>query len=222
MKLVLQFINKLQENRWLRKSETGYRTQVYQSLSEGCGPGRKAPENEQFHQQLHLPLLKTAFPCPACCFSFPFPSVLSPIILLFSFHSSLLSLCLFLRELILFFHFTEQKVQGMEGIFLVVAGFHILQQKKTFPFGSPKVELLQKEKAQQPATLAGPPAHTTQTHTCWLCTQTQILEALLPKHKHFLFFFPKRNKNPDYSRCITAKLCKIEQVLSVCLTPFNC
>lgn len=35
-------------------------------------------------------------------------------------------------------------------------------------------------------------------------------------------FFPVRYKNPDYSRCITAKLCKIAQVLSVCLTPFNC
>lgn len=35
-------------------------------------------------------------------------------------------------------------------------------------------------------------------------------------------FVPMRNKNPDYSRRITAKLCKIEQVLSVCLTPFNC
>lgn len=90
----------------LRKSVTGCRTQVNQSLSEGCRPGRKVPKKEEFHQWLHLPLLKTAFPlscllflfslslCPLShyppfllsFFSFVFMSLLEEINFIFSFH----------------------------------------------------------------------------------------------------------------------------------------
>lgn len=88
------------------------------------------------------------------------------------------------------FQFHEQKVLRMECIFLVVTGFHILQQKRPFPLETQRWSCCKRRKPDRPASAGRPPAHTRQTVTCRVCMEEpQILEALLPKHKHFPFFF---------------------------------
>lgn len=167
---------------------------------------------------------KNASPFPSCFPPFSlsllplYLSLTSFVTVLFSLHYSLFPLCLSDEENNLFFFFfglTELKV---ECLFLVTASFHILQQKRPFPLEAQRWSCCKRREPGWPAKLARPP--TNKAHSCLRGGADP--GGFASETETFPFFFPRRNKNSDYSRCITAQLYKIEQVLSVCLTPFNC
>lgn len=114
------------------------------------------------------------------------PSFCPSISRLFSFLSLFL-----MRKIILLFSFTEQKLE--DGVHISsCCQFSYPLAKKSFPFRSPKVELLQKEKARQDSRAPrGPPTHNANVHRPVCTLEPQSLEAQLPKQKHFLFF-PQR------------------------------
>lgn len=183
-------------------------------------PGRKIL---QILHPLHLPLFrKESF--PSLYFTFPL-SFLLPFLLPFTLSviflvSSHIFQVSSLRKFIFQFPWTKDwvLVSGCHGVSYPLA-------RTECSFQKPKGGAVVKGKS---VTLEGLPTPASRTHPHQHIHAETARRGCRSQRLCFQniniapAFFPVRNKNPDYSRCITAKLCKIAQVLSVCLTPFNC
>ena len=187
----------------LRKSGTGIRDRGSVSAlqkpviqggthQEGMIPWPAASSSGPERKLSPCPVL---LPSSLSVFSlFCFPT--SCVNLLFSPHSFLFSfVSLFLRrKMMLCFSFTEQKVEDGVRISSYCWFLCPLAKKRPFPLEAQRWSCCKRRKPDRPAAPGGPPAHTTQTLTCRVCTEEPGSWRLCFQNINISFFFFLKEK----------------------------